>query len=418
MTLEQGKVGPAADGGQNGSGSMDQTKVLHRPLFCVSFPLFFISFALPVYAKSMGASALEIGGLFSVFTVSLLVIRPLVGVGLDRFGRRIFLISALIIYGFANIAFSFTTELPGLYLARFTQGLGASFLLITIDTITADLTTPDNRTAAMGRNLEKQTRGAMIGTFMGFTLIGALPIAVAWKYSFIGYAVLAFVGAWFSANQVPETRARDVEVMRGKPWRGVKLKPQLIRLMLVVFAAGFASALIQPIYLIYLQDKFTVDMGRLAAAFFPAAIVYMVLPSRLGTLSDRFGRSRVMALGMLATGLMYASFPVLPNMIWLVILYTLSAVGSVMADLAKTAMVGDIAGEEERGRIFGVYQLTAGIGASVGPLVGGWVYDHLGNHLPFYMNGALLILSALWAARYLGSDAEAGSPSRESKQRI
>jgi MFS family permease len=125
-----------------------------------------------------------------------------------------------------------------------------------------------------------------------------------------------------------------------------------------------------------------------------------------------------MALGMLATGLMYASFPVLPNMIWLVILYTLSAVGSVMADLAKTAMVGDIAGEEERGRIFGVYQLTAGIGASVGPLVGGWVYDHLGNHLPFYMNGALLILSALWAARYLGSDAEAGSPSRESKQRI
>ena len=70
--------------------------VLHRPLFFVSFPLIFLSFSLPIYAKSLGASALEIGGLFTVFTVSLIVIRPMVGVGLDRYGRRWFLISALL----------------------------------------------------------------------------------------------------------------------------------------------------------------------------------------------------------------------------------------------------------------------------------------------------------------------------------
>jgi len=376
--------------------------VLHRPLFCVSFPLVFLSFALPVYAKSLGASALAIGGLFSIFTISLMVIRPLVGIGLDRLGRRIFLITALIIYAVANVLFSFTTQLEGLYLARLVQGMGASFMLITIDTITADLTTPENRATAMGRNLEQQTRGGMFGAFIGFTLIGILPVEVAWKFSFIGYALLAFIAAWITTRSVPETRPRNIPTMQGKPWQGVELKPQLIRLMLVVFTAGFASALIQPIYLIYLQDKFTVNMLELAWAFLPAGIVYMVVPSRMGKLSDRFGRSRIMALGMLATGLLYTSFPILPSIVWLVVLYTLSAVGSVMADLAKTAMVGDIAGEEERGRIFGVYQLTTGVGASLGPLVGGWIYDQFGNDIPFFMNGVLLVLSAVWAARYLG----------------
>ena len=62
--------------------------VLHRPFFLASFPQLFLPFVLPIYAKMLGASALEIGGLFAAFTVSVIVIRPMVGVGLGRYGRR------------------------------------------------------------------------------------------------------------------------------------------------------------------------------------------------------------------------------------------------------------------------------------------------------------------------------------------
>ncbi|HIG42837.1 MAG: MFS transporter [bacterium] len=80
--------------------------VLHKPFFLVAFPVFFLSFLLPIYGKILGASAMEIGGLFTVFTVSLIVIRPLVGVGLDRYGRRWFLISALLVYAATSLIFS------------------------------------------------------------------------------------------------------------------------------------------------------------------------------------------------------------------------------------------------------------------------------------------------------------------------
>ena len=72
-----------------------EARVLHGPLLLVSFPLVFMTFALPIFGKEAGATAIEIGGLFSVFNFVVLVVRPLVGLGLDRYGRKAFLIGAV-----------------------------------------------------------------------------------------------------------------------------------------------------------------------------------------------------------------------------------------------------------------------------------------------------------------------------------
>jgi hypothetical protein len=52
---------------------------------------------------------------------------------------------------------------------------------------------------------------------------------------------------------------------------------------------GFANALMMPIYLVNLQDLFTPDVRWLSWAFLPAGLVFAILPSRLGTLVDRYG---------------------------------------------------------------------------------------------------------------------------------
>ena len=127
----------------------------------------FILFGLPLRAEDLGASGFEIGILFSIFTVALLVLRPLVGIGLDRIGRRPFFIAAMIFYLFANSLYAIGDTINGLYFARAFHGIGFALLAITAETITADLTEQKNRAEAMGGNIASQSRGGMIGAFMG-----------------------------------------------------------------------------------------------------------------------------------------------------------------------------------------------------------------------------------------------------------
>jgi len=75
--------------------------MLWRAVFWVSFPFGILSFVLPIYGKELGAPALEVGGFFSTFSLVPVVVRPLLGRALDRWGRRPFLLLGLFGYAVA-----------------------------------------------------------------------------------------------------------------------------------------------------------------------------------------------------------------------------------------------------------------------------------------------------------------------------
>jgi len=204
---------------------------------------------------------------------------------------------------------------------------------------------------------------------------------------------------------VPETRPPTTTAVAASSI----LSPSLFKLLIVVFTTGLAMALISPIYLIFLQDKFTADISVLAWAFLPAGLVYGLLPSRLGKLSDRFGRAPLMAAGLVTAGILSLLLPTLPNLFLLALFFTLEAVGWSMAGPAEAAMVADLTGHEARGRGYGLYEFAASLGATVGPLFGGWLYDALGKPVPFYVTGAILLVSTGWVLIVLRQRSQAGT---------
>ncbi len=371
---------------------MENLSALRRGLFLVSLPIFFINFALPVQAKQLGANAVGIGVLFSLFTFSLLVLRPVVGYGLDRFGRKPFFLTAMLSYTAAHAFFATADDVTWMYLARFIQGVGAALLLITVDTITTDHTTEEDRPSEMGRNIEVQTRSSLVGATFAFAMVGAVPM-LAWQYSFsvFGIATLAafiYLTLRFSESQ---STAREHEETTFEISSGLR------RLMIIVFFSAFANALIQPIYLIYMQDKFDLPLSQLGAAFIPGAIVFAVLPSRLGKLSTRLGVVNALAIGFVLAGVLYGMMPFLDHIILFVVLYTVSAVGWALSDPARKALVAEFGDEKTTGRNFGVTELYAGIGATLGPMVGGYSYDVYGATFTFVCTGTLLIGASILA---------------------
>ena len=81
-----------------------------------SAPFVFISFGLPVYASDLGLGAVQLGMMYTAFTGTMLMFRPLVGWCLDRFGRRWFFTIAFGFYVAAMAAFAQGSDSWGLML--------------------------------------------------------------------------------------------------------------------------------------------------------------------------------------------------------------------------------------------------------------------------------------------------------------
>jgi MFS family permease len=360
------------------------------PVFLGSAPFVFINFGLPTYARALDANALAIGGMYTAFMFTMLLVRPIVGWALDRYGRKWFFAVAFLFYAGAMLFFSGANTLVDFYVARFLQGIGASFMWVSARTMVADLSTEADRGSEMGRMQALSVRGSMVGAFYGFTLLGLFATPRAWQLAFLGYAAAAIFGFVASIVRVEETRQVHEHVGLSR----LEFRPAFTKLLVIVFLSGFASALIEPIYLIFLQDKFDLPMTVLAMAFFPAGIVFAILPRYAGAWSDRIGRAPVIVVGIIIAAFVSGGLPWLPHIFWVAVMYTLSAVGWAMANPAQDALLGSMTDETNRGRMFGYKEAAASVGAALGPLAGGAIYDYWRPEYAFLTNGAVLIATA------------------------
>ena len=83
------------------------------------------------------------------------------------------------------------------------------------------------------------------------------------------------------------------------------------------------------------------------------------------------------------------------SLLLLALLWAVESVGYAASIPAERAFVADIAGEDTRGTSYGLYTFAYFLGALVGPIAGGWLYDTRGHATPFYLNSAMLLFGAL-----------------------
>ena len=376
----------------------------------------FLNFGLPIRADDLGFSATAIGGTYAIFTGTVLLVRPVVGFCLDKFGRRWFFTAAFLFYVVAMTWFAFSHTLVDFYIARFLQGLGAATMWVSVRTMVAALYESETRGEAMGKLTTTSVRGSMYGAVFGFTLLGFLPMAYAWQWAFLGYAVMAAFALFWTLFKVRETQpqlsvAEGAEASQNAEQSAEQstdhssefvLAPDLKRIFVIVFFTAFASALIEPIYLIYLRNKFEVGVQLLAFVFLPSGIVFAILPKYAGRWSDQWGRAPLIAIGVVFAGLVSILLPFWPNL-WLVaVSYILFSVGWAMADPAIDAIVADLSDPRFRGRVMGLLEAFAGVGAACGPLVGGYLYDNWSAVAAFSSNGVILLMAAALTLFWFG----------------
>jgi MFS transporter, DHA1 family, multidrug resistance protein len=369
MTTIPGESVAAADAKQ----SFTSLHRLRLSVLLASLPFGMLLFGLPLVAREMGASALAIGGLLSVYALIIVAVQPVVGYGLDRFGRRPFLIAGLLGYAFSNTVFGLAAGVGGLYLAQLVQGVGSGLLWLAVLAVVSDLAPDDCRGKEYGRIEEMAVRGILIGSLVGFAMLyllsrddlgGGLTLIDGWRVLFLGFAAATLLAAAIAWRGVPDSHERsgdrpktvpaiskDLPVEVAEKWR---LPSQLRILLGIVILTAIASAILSPILIKYLSDNVSASMFTLALAFLPAALAGSVLPSRLGGLSDRFGRRPPLIVALLMGGLAALAVPFVQSLWPLALLWVFEAAAFAAATPAEEALVVDLAGGERQGTALGI----------------------------------------------------------------
>lgn len=161
--------------------------------------------AFPRIVRELGITHSQVGLLVTVFTLPGVVLTPLLGVLADRWGRKTILVPALLIFGLAGVACSFTRDFTWLLVFRFFQGTGAAPLMSLNVTVIGDLYRGHRRTEALGYNASVLSLGTA-----SYPTVGGALAAIGWYYPFALSAV-AIPLAFLLWKYLENPRAATVE---------------------------------------------------------------------------------------------------------------------------------------------------------------------------------------------------------------
>ena len=137
-------------------------------------------------------------------------------------------------------------------------------------------------------------------------------------------------------------------------------------------------------------------IGLLFASF---GVTLLGVSMPMGAVSDRIGRKAPLVGGLALLAAATFLFAFARTLPWLFAARLVQGAADAVTWVVGFALIADLYGPTERGRIVGIVMSGTGFGFIIGPSLGGWLYEIGGMRLPFLTVGALALLTAsafLW----------------------
>ena len=358
---------------------------------------------MPLIGRELGFSVKLITSLVSFSALMFLIFTPYWGRLSDKKGRKFVLLIGLVGYIASTLLFcwiaylgligyfTFTALIFFLLVARvINSALGAGMRPATGATV-ADVTTEENRSAGMGQFGAANNVGTILGpvlvSFIAFLIANTAIFPASLEpygrlipllfMSFLMMMALVFVYFY-----LPESFVKQETNSSGKGFNFEKSNLMLISTGVLIFSS---FAIIQSITAFYLQDTFSLSiletqqslgiaLGFMALTSIVAQLTIVqkikVPPIKLVQWSTPF-----FILGTLVA--VYAA-----NFNIYVLGMSIIGLGMGLGTPGYTAAASLNADSESQGAAVGLAMIAPGLGFSIGPLLGGFLYESSPS-LPF-----------------------------------
>lgn len=354
---------------------------------------------LPFYAKSLGASAWEIGWLMASYSLFQFFFAPIWGRLSDQYGRRPILLATILGQSMAFFIAAWAPSLLWLIISRSFAGIFGGNIAVA-SAMMADLTSREDRAKGMGLIGAAFGLGFVFGPVIGAVLI---HYGMAWPSGAAGVlALLNFLGASVYLREPIQLVAERARNRRRFVWAEAKSFLSRIEIFIPVlsfFFFTFAFVQLEVTFGLYVVEVFAYSERQAGLLLGLVGITMAVVQGGLLGIFNRWlGEVNLVLLGsfLLASGLVWLS--IATRSLELFGSLFILALGYSLANPSLSSLLSKAAGEENYGSVFGIYQSSGSIARIIAPLVAGSLFA-LNIRYPMQA-GALLIVGALglWTA--------------------
>ena len=344
---------------------------------------------LPLYAKSMKATGIQLGIIFASFALSRSIFAPFVGQYSDRHGRKNLMIAGLVLFTAVSVCFVYAKSPLVLTLVRLVQGFAVVLVTPVAQAYIGDLTPVGKEGKYMNLFFMSFFAGMAIGPYLGGYLTDRFNIRTPF-YTMGGMSLTVLVMVLFL---VPESFAVKRHDEKGIPFFKSLLpvfkdKP-MIGIMTYMATRGFyrwGFNTFFPLLAIKAEKMSPAGIGLVLS-------VYMLFGSILqypfGLMADRFPSQKVNIIltGGSCSALSMCAVAYSHSMLMFVTLaISMGAFSSLSRASALTIRT-------ERGRIYGMGSVTGAfttslsLGQVLGPILFGVIADIYSIPVAFLVGG-------------------------------
>ncbi len=330
----------------------------------------------------------SVGLLLSLNSGTGLISTFLAGPVADRFGRK----GVMTISLFSNSAIYATMSLAdSLSLWTVLMALGGAvgpLYRVGSNAMVADLVSPDQRASAYALLRMSSNLGIAIGP-----AVGGFVAVVSYSSTFLSAAaallIFGLLLLLFVRETLPLSRdLADERLANGGYGPLLRDRPFLAFCgvsTLVVMPASIMMVLLS----VYAKEQYGVPENQYGFIMATNAAMVVAFQYAVTQATKRYPHLPVMAVGALFYAIGVGSVALGRGFAAFLISMAVMTIGELILVPTGTTLAANLSPPDMRGRYMGIYGLTWGIGSGIGPVLGGYLNDHLAPVAIWY--GGLII---------------------------
>ncbi|HEK9100007.1 MFS transporter [Bacillus pfraonensis] len=359
-------------------------RVILSSSFFMAFGYFAVYAFLAIYLSSfLHFSAVQVGTILTIMTITSRVIPLFSGIIADKFGYMIMMISGLLLRGIGFICLGIFSEFHTISISASFIGFGTAFYEPAARAIFGSQPAHIRKDLFTYLNLAFNS-GAIIGPIAGSLLLMWNPL-----YPFIltGLLMLFFAIIFYLLRSHFQVSTENVQLLSGLKVVFKNKQFLSFSFIMIFFYIMFTQLTVAlPLHMTNISHSEKVG-GLVITVNAITGVLFMIVFRKI---FHKYNTLSIVKCGVLFMGLSFLMIPLFPHPYWLFGCVILFTIGETLVLPNADIAIANYSHESYTATYFGVYQLSLAIGFTIGNYTGTWFTSQLQEtYTPWLILGAM-----------------------------